>query len=241
MQNHDLVGDIEDHVNIVLREEDGEALLLRQLPAEIDHGAGLFRGHARSGLIQQQQLGSVAQSDGNLQHLLVPVGEGYAGSVHFVRQTHLLQALLRFFLHQAAAGREGAQYHPPAGEHGNLHVLPDAQPLKDVNELERAADSPVANAVRSHTGDVLPFEEKAAIVRMQMPGYHIEKRGLARSVGTDYGHDAAGVHVQAGFAQRLKARERLVYPFNLQHASLLPPAAGTRRTTSPADSPESPG
>ena len=108
---------------------------------------------------------------------------------------------------RSRARRPDAMRPALVGEDGDLHVLEHGQAREDVGALEGARQAEPADRVRRPPGDVAAAEIDAAGVRDQVPGDHVEQRGLARAVGADDRRDLAGLHTQAHSAQGLEAAE----------------------------------
>ena len=140
LHDHDPVGDGEDQLHVVLAEQDGETQVLREAVDEVDGHGRLLGGHARRGLVHDQELRAVSQGDRHLEHLLVPVGERTAHPPGLVRQADVPEDLPGLLDAVSLRRREELVRLLMVEEHDHLNVLEDRNPLEDVHRLEGEAD-----------------------------------------------------------------------------------------------------
>ncbi len=227
LHHHDAGGDVEHHVHVVLAEEDGQALLARQALNQPHRGGGLLGRHARGGLVQDEELGFVAERDGDFQDALVPVRKRPGQRGLTVAQPHPLQDLPGFPDDQAVRRPEEGVAQVLLRQDRDLHVPEHGQAREDVGDLEGARDSLAADLVRGLAPDVLALEQDPPLVGLQVAGDQVEKRGFAGAVRTDDGDEVARVHPELGPVHGLEIPKGFAEGLNLQHR-LIPPLPATR-------------
>jgi hypothetical protein len=75
VEHGDALGNGEDHLHVVLREEKGEAALARDALDELDRLPRLLGRHAGRGLVEEEDLRLEGEGDAELELLLVAVRE----------------------------------------------------------------------------------------------------------------------------------------------------------------------
>jgi hypothetical protein len=88
VEHGDAVGDGEDHLHVVLGEEQGEPALAPDTLDELDGLARLLGRHARRRLVEEEDLRLEGERDTQLDLLLVAVGEKARHLVGLVEQAH---------------------------------------------------------------------------------------------------------------------------------------------------------
>ena len=68
------VGQIEDHVHVVLDEDDREPAIAGDLADHRDGGRGVLRREPLRGLVEQEQLRLLGEGHGDLEQALIAVG-----------------------------------------------------------------------------------------------------------------------------------------------------------------------
>ncbi len=108
------------------------------------------------------------------------------------------------------------------GQHSHLNVLENGEPVEDVDDLKRAANSPLANLVRRQSADLFSLEDDLSLIRLQLTADEIKQGGLASAVGTDHRHQLTLRNGEVSSIDRHKVPEGFVYSLYLQHLSVTP-------------------
>jgi hypothetical protein len=85
---------------------------------------------------------------------------------------------------------------------GHLDVADDGRALEGLQVLEGARGADRGGDVRPLAGDLVALQDDRALGGWQDAGDHVERRRLARAIGTDERHDLAGLDVQVEVVQR---------------------------------------
>ena len=218
MQHDDAGGESEDHLHVVLDEEDGERLLHRERPDLREHAIALSGAHPGGRFVQQQKAGLGGEREGNLQQPPIPVREqarwiaAAGGEPDGIEQPldGRLQAGDRV---QPVARVERA---PCPREHRDRHVLLHRKQGKDVGDLERPGHSAADARARRPPGHVLSREHDVAVARRQLSGEEVDEGGLAGAIGTDDGRDSAFRKGEVDASYGGEVIERLLQSAHLQ-------------------------
>src|SRR5215510_14153169 len=146
VEHGDVVGDLHDHAHVVLDEEDGEAEIAYQLAQEGHEAARLALGHARGGLVEEEEGGLGREGAADLEPALIAVGEvardlvgavAQSDHVEELRGTRPEPPLLALPVRVAAHRAPEARVHP--GVHAHQHVLHRRHVPEEPDVLERPA------------------------------------------------------------------------------------------------------
>ena len=114
----DVLGNVHDHLHVVLDQQDGDAELVADAPEQQQGVLALGRVHARGRFVQQQQPGLGGQGPGDLHPALGAVGEAAGQFVADPLQAHVFHQFLGPGLGLGLLLPEG-----PGPEHGLDRVL----------------------------------------------------------------------------------------------------------------------
>ena len=103
------------------------------------------------------------------------------------------------------------------GQHGDLDVFKDRQPVKDVYNLKRPPDSSPADLVRGKMADVFSLEEDLSPVPPEMAGDEIKQGRFAGAVGADDRNNLPFLDRKVGLVDRHEVVEAFHDPFHLEH------------------------
>src|SRR5712692_9222370 len=218
VEDGDAIRDLHHHPHVVLDEEQGALALLHQPAQQCHQAAGLALGHARGGLVEQQQRRIGGERARQLEASLVAVGQVARELVGLVPQAgHFeeLGAVLPLpplLLPPALVTGD----HVPEGQgdpavHAHQHVLDGGHPREQADVLEGAADAQRGDLVGAPTQDRGAPERHDTFLRHVDPGEHVEERGLARSVGTDDRGDVTFLEREVHRVQRGQPAEALAH------------------------------
>jgi len=178
----------------VLAEQDRQPELVGKLPDQADAPLRLLRRHPRRGLVENEELRFPAQRDGDLQDLLVPVGEQVAFDIPLLVQAHVPQDRVDLFRRHALHRRKDPEGLAFPRQDRDLDVFEDGKALENVDHLEGSRDPHPAEDVGGEAGDLPVLEQDPARIGRKVPRDEMEQRRLARAVGPDDRHDLPGAH-----------------------------------------------
>jgi len=208
------VGDPHHQAHVVLDQDNGDAQGGPNFDDQYGHPPGLVGIHAGDGLVQQEKAGFGAQCPGNLDPLLVAVGQHPDRDVELVRQVEELGNLPRPRpVSPVLAARLGQLQ--PTGEEAGLgqvvsaehQVLLDRLHCGQGDVLECPGHPQPGDLVRPQPGELLVTELHTAFGRPVNPGQDVETGRLPGAVGTDDGVNGPGGDGEAHPVQRLDAGE----------------------------------
>jgi hypothetical protein len=180
VEHDDPVGDAHDRLHHVLDDEERDAVAI-DLAEQLHRAVHLLRVEACHDLVQQEKLGVHRQRPGELQPLQVRDREVRRGLRDAVPEADPRQDLLG-----ALARLRGRALMPTRAEHGaDRDVVPDAQLLERLDDLERAGDAEPPDGVTRHLRDVLSAKENRPRRRLVQSRDAVDERRLARAVGSD--------------------------------------------------------
>ena len=213
---------------MVVDHDDGELEVLADLEQEVAEGVGLLGAEARSGLVEQQQVGVGGEHGRDLEPLLDAVGQALDAGVEEVVEAHEVEDGVGPF-GGVLLGLERGRRTEHAGEGavadlevlGRLEVLAGGRALDQTDVLERAAHAAVGPVEHLELGDVLAAVADPARGGGVEAGDAVEQRRLARPVGADDADDLVLVDPQVDVAQRLHAAEADRHVVGLQHGGAL--------------------
>ena len=240
VQHVDAVGDVHDHVHVVLDQQHRVADLL-QVADEAQQLHALRRVHAGGGLVQQQELCIRGHRAGDLHLALLAVGQALGVAVDVLAQADGVQNLdgldgLVALLPAEGGGAEQALeevvLRVDVGAHQN--VLDDAHLGEEAQVLEGAGDAAGDDLLRRFAVDALIQEGDCTVGDLIDAGEHVEHGGLARAVGADQRDDLALIHMEADVVHGAQAAELDRDVFNIQKAHACAPFSPEVAT--PADS-----
>src|SRR5690606_5258822 len=91
VQDNDRLGVVEDHVHVVLGEQNGQALLLYDTRDEVHEFKTLLDRHASGWLVHQKQFRLSSQRDGKLDPFDVAIGQDAAKLVGAAGETDAIE------------------------------------------------------------------------------------------------------------------------------------------------------
>ena len=185
VEHGDPVRDAEHHRHVVLGEEQGEAARVRDLVDEPDRLLRLARRHARGRLVEEQHPRPLGEGDGELELLLLAVGELPRLFLRLLREPDEGEEIQRLAAVEARPDPEHREVPVVAGHQGHLHVLEHAHARIHVDPLEGAREPRLDDAVRRQPGQLAPLVLDPAPVRPEVPGDEVEEGRLARPVRAD--------------------------------------------------------
>ena len=208
----DPVGDVEDHVHVVLDEDHAHALGAEVLDVA-EQRLGERRVHAGHGLVEHDQLGFGHEGTGHLEQLALAAGERSgelpAHVAHVEAHEQLVGAGLDLLLllapHRGHQGGEEAL--APLAGGAELHVLDHRHLRQRLGELERADHAAPGDLVGGHVGEVVAVEAPGPGVRLVEPGEQVEERRLAGAVRADERGDGAALELHVVDVHRREATE----------------------------------
>ena len=219
VQHHDPVRDVHDHVDAVVDDHHGEALLLVDVEDEAGHRLLLLGVHPRRRLVQEEQVRIERQGARHLHEPLVPVGQvPHHGAperlqVHEVDDLLHILAVLDLPL-ALAAPVEAAAEHAAVHVHvaAQHQVVEHRQVLEELDVLEGARDAMRRDAVRGEPVErvprpVAPGQGDASRLRAVEAGDAVQDTRLAGPVGTDEGQQLAAPHLHGETGERGHAPE----------------------------------
>jgi hypothetical protein len=166
--HQDPLGGAEDHLHVVLAEQDGQRPLIGDAPDQLHRPGGLLGGHAGGRLVEQEQLGLHGERDGELEGTLVPVGQVAGPLVCEGREPTVVQDGGDRVGVPTPHSAEGAGGLTLLGEPAELHVPGHRQPREDAGDLEGTGDTGLGDRMGRLAGDVLPVEGDGAGVRCEV-------------------------------------------------------------------------
>src|SRR5579875_3172334 len=206
-QDGDAIGEAENHVHVVLDDDDGETG--RDAPQET-HGIGSFgRAHARGRLVEQQDLRLRRQGQPDLEPPFFAIGELGGRHIEAVPQLHrrsgFLDAGVDRRVARDRAEHEGVELAVSARQHRNPQVVAHRQAREDLVDLEALGDAALADQGCAEAGDVLALELDRSGARRNDVREHVEEGRLARAVGPDDGADLAFAELERDVVDRSQA------------------------------------
>ncbi len=148
--------------------------------------SGLVIGHARDGLVEQQELRVLDEQHADLEPLLLPVAERAGNGTRPVGETDgdedILDARAMLPPHAIEQRAPDAARCPQR----QLEILEHREVLEYRRLLELAPDAEIGDGALVELGQVdLAVEEDLALVRPRLAGDDIHHRRLAGAVRTD--------------------------------------------------------
>ena len=182
-------------VGVLLDDQDGEAVLLVQRANGVED---LTRDQGRKTerrLVQEQEARAAHQRAADREHLLLAAGQRAAALRHAFPQPrkqveHALEGGCAIVL-----AREG-------GVRAHLQVLRHAHAREDAAALRRLRDSEPRDLVGCDLRDVASIEQDLSGARARPPEDRHHQRRLPGAVGSDQGHDLAGMDFEVDAFQR---------------------------------------
>src|SRR5262245_20688188 len=223
VEHGDVVGDLHDHAHVVLDEEDGEAEVAHQLAQESHETARFSLGHARGGLVEEEERGLRSESAADLEPALIAVGQvardlvgtvAQADHVEELRGTRPEPPLLALPVRVAAHRAPEARVHP--GVHAHQHVLHRRHVPEEPDVLERPAHAEGGDLVGAQPGEGVAAEPDRALLGNVETGEDVEEGRLARAVGPDDGGDPSLRELEVHAVQGDQPAEPLGYAGRLE-------------------------
>src|SRR5215467_7549223 len=134
--------------------------------------------HARERLVEEQYRGFQHQTAPELEQLLLSAGEVLGLELLDRRQIQELEIAARAPGHLRPGGVWARQTR-------HEHVLEDGHAAPQLRELKCARDAHSRVDVRRTAAHLLAAHQHAAGVRVEMPGQHVDQRGLAGAIRAD--------------------------------------------------------
>ena len=164
--------------------------------------------HPSGGLVEHDRLRVAHQHPGELEQLLLAVGEvAGLGGLEVVDARPAGQGSRARAISSGVA-HGGSRASSPSA-HGDQHVLQHGHPGEDAAELEAAADPGAGDPVGREPGHLAVAVGHRPGVGLDHAGDAVEERRLARAVGTDEGVDLALLEGDRGVVDGADAAERL--------------------------------
>jgi hypothetical protein len=174
----------------------------------------LGAGHARGGLVEQEQPGAGCQRHRDLDEPLLAVGQGARGLAPAMGEPHEGDDLLRLgreagllLAHRAPRGQHGQHPRRSAEVQPDHHVVRHAHGGEDARLLERADDAAPGDVGRPQAGERCAVVCDPAARRSEIAGDGVERGRLAGAVGPDQARDAPRLHRERHARQRRDAAE----------------------------------
>ncbi len=212
-----------DEVEVVLDEEEGDAVLAVQ---PRDGRRDLAQEGAvdpRRRLVEQDHARARHQRAAELHQLLLPARErgrgrlGMAGGVEALQHRHRPAAQRALLRGEAAAEQPGrGQALAALARLGDHQVLQHRHPPEQARDLEGAGETHRVQPPGRQAGDVLAAEEHAPAVGAQEARDGGERRALARPVRPDEAGDGALRHREGHAGERGEAAEALLHALQLE-------------------------
>src|SRR5712671_1427016 len=184
---------------------------------------GLRHVHARSGLVERQQLRLGCKRPRDFQTALVAVRQAARGVVGAIAYPDIVQQLrgARFdapFLPQRRRPAQDGADHARlrAAVPADHHVLEGRKVGEQADVLEGARNSRPRDLIGPQPADVASIEQKKSLVRRVDSGEQIEQRRLAGAVRTDEAVDLGARDRKGNAVERVDAAEALRDAFRLQ-------------------------
>ena len=180
------VGDTERVLNVVVGYQDAYVAVLQAPYNVLDvlDGDGVYAGER---LVEHYELGVDGQAPGYLGASAFATREAVADVLAHLLETELAYQALQFL--QLLLARQVGHL-----EHGEYVVL-NAQLAEDARLLRQVAYARACALVYGEVCNVLVVKVDVACVGHDEARRHVERRGLARSVGAQQAHDFALPHV----------------------------------------------
>src|SRR5262249_43614055 len=179
------------------------ALRLVELPEQLAQLLHQRRVDARTRLIEQHQAGRRHESHGDVDQLLLAVGEAARRQVRDMLQPEELDHLVGVLPEPGIRrGEEPRAQRAFELLRGDDQVVAHRQLAKHLQRLERAAHAAARELERRHAGDVLAAELHVAGGRADLPEDRVEERGLAAAVRADHADDLARADGEADAIHR---------------------------------------
>jgi hypothetical protein len=202
VQHDDAVGDAHDHPDVVLHEQDGEPPVA-EIPDERHQRVCLPGAHAGRRLVEEEDARLDREGAGQLEPLLVAVGEIPGELVAPVPEAHAVEERrdprVRLAALAAERGRpekRADEASPGAPVPRDPDVLAHGEVAEEADVLECPGDAEAGARVGRERGDRAPAETHLAGRRPVEPRDDVEDGGLASAVRADDREDLAGAHRQ---------------------------------------------
>ena len=196
------------------------------------HACGLFRAHARGGLIEQQHLRPAGERQRDFELALAAVAEVPNRGAEHVGKANLRRNLVGLHMHRGALVHRLPEYpcRSCPQRAGERKIVPHREVGKQVVALERTRNADARPARHIERGYVTAGKVNGAVIRPQVAGKQVEIGGLARTVRTDDGVAKSRFENETDALRDGQRAERLVELTGLKRdhdAASVPPAAGT--------------
>ena len=164
----------------------------------------LLVGETGHRFIHQQQIRILTHEHGDLEPLLLAMGQRACSPVRAILQIDNVHQLMNTI---TLVGTETAEQQGPGlfwTADGQSQVLLNGELLEHPRALKLAPNAQAGNAVFTVAHQGASFEDHIALGRGGLARDHIEKRGLAGPVGTDHRPQLTGLKREVEIPQRQK-------------------------------------
>ena len=185
MQDSNPVRNCQNAIDVVLDQQN--AVAAGKALNERADSLPVFVAKASQRLVEKQNIRFRADRDSNLQQTLLAMRQINGSLIRVFRQAHGVQNAPGALIDVLKAVGISPQGKAVVGAclNGDPHVLKDCEVLEDAQNLERAAEPGIDALVRRQRTDVAVLEQDLTSVAWHQTRHHVEKCGLACSVGTD--------------------------------------------------------
>src|SRR5262245_51487938 len=205
VEGHDAVRVGEDDVHVVLDLDDGlQPDPLRGGDQDLHDRRLVARADAAGRLVEQDDSRAQGEGGGDVEQLLVALGQVLRARVQLVGEAEQLGDLHGSVAHLAVP-REGGEEASAAAEprrDRRLQCLENGELGEDVDELEAPRHTEPGQPHGADAGDVAILEANGAGGRRQHAGEDVDQRRLAGAVGTDDRDELAGANGEADPVER---------------------------------------
>ena len=203
VQHQQLIGDAHDQRHVVFHQHHSD-VESGQLAEQCGELIGVASAEARCRFVEQQYCRARGQCAGNLDQTAVDMGQFIGGGIHRALIADQCEQLHGDVAFCAAGGRQNAA--KAATLHAGEYVIEYRQLTEQLGGLVGAGDTGARDFPGGQTGQFLLQRNSAAVRRVETAD-HVQRGGLACSVGADDAGDAAGAGGQADVGCGLHATE----------------------------------
>ena len=215
MEHGDRAIELADEVHVVLNHQHG--VVTGQAAQQSPGALGFLLGQAGDGLIHQQHVGILGQQHGDLEPLLLAVGQAASPLGGMGLQTHHRQQLLHPIALAAVEAAEQQAEGGVAALHRQLEIAPRGEVLIHPRRLKLAADAEPRDAVLGNPQQRTPSKHHIPFGGAHLAGDHIEEGGFASTVGADHSPQLTGSQRQIEVVERPEAIEADAHLAQFEH------------------------
>ena len=215
VQHGDRTIELADEIHVVLDDQHG--VVAGQAAQQGPGALSFLLGQTSDGLIHQQHVGILGQQHGDLEPLLLAVGQAASplGGMGF--QTHHRQQLLHPVALAAVQPTEQQAERGVTALHRQLEIAPRSEVLIDPGRLKLAADAEPSDAVLGNPQQGAPSKHDIPFGGSHLAGDHIEEGGFTGTIGADHGPQLTGSQREIEVVERPEAIEADAHLAQFEH------------------------